>query len=509
MTRRVRNPVPKIPGRIFSVLFLLASFFFLSLSAPAGALTEVEVNPVPSPDGAVLLIVDGLSAPFIYPELTPRALDGSPLEKALVETLPEIAGESARVLDIRAPQTFTEGGHSTLATGNRKADSELVSFRDASIFDAAHKNGYLCLGVMERGDSWAVCAEHDAILRDKNNSVTKMKITLEEYEHSPDNVNVPPGLVKLMNEAAARAPGYTTSKETRDRYSGYNRWGIETTCEVVEYMAENCPGQKYLLTVNVGAVDSSGHRRKNYGYIDCIESLDADLPPLYALCKKQNLAFILTADHGMAFPTPESNGGHQADKYTVSDEAQMVPLIVHAPGVETGVLGGKYGQEDIAPTLLSLLNIPERPRFSDGEVIFEKDYANLKVILQETGSVKLLDGGSGSGSGNWKELASSGADDEFLFLGLEPGRNYKLVVSGGGAAIEKEVFLEDDTILDLAVMVPEASQGREPTGNGAVPSSQAPVSGLGFKRFVGYLLIGLINLGGLLIIARILKGNEE
>lgn len=481
----------------------------------------------------MLLIVDGLSAPFVYPELTPRALDGNPLEKALVETLPEIAGESMRVLDVRAPRTFTEGGHSVLVTGNRKADSEMVSFRDASIYDAAHKNGYLCIGVMEKGDSWAVCAEQDALLRDKNNSVTKLRITLEEYEHPPDNVNVPPGLIKLMNEAAARAPGYTASKETRDRYSGYNRWGLDTACEVIEYMAEHCPDQDYLLTVNVGAVDLSGHYRKNYGYIDCIESLDADLPPLYELCKKKNLAFILTADHGMAFPTADSKGGHQSEKYAVSDEARMVPLIVHSPGVKTGVLEGKYGQEDIAPTLLSLLNIPERPRFSDGEELFEKDYANLKVILQKAGSVKLLEGGSGrvnnnggkdgyrnedingngneGGNENWKELAVSGTDDEFIFLGLEPDLNYKLLVSEGGNVIEKEVFLEGDTVLDLTVVAPEASKNREPTGKGDAPSgdsgdlSRPPVSGLGFKHFVGYLLIGLINLGGLVLIARVLK----
>lgn len=534
-----RKPQPEKANQISFFLFLLASLLFLSLSTPVGALTEVELSPVPSPDGAVFLIVDGLSAPFVYPELTPRALDGNPLEKALLTTLPEIAGESARVLDIRAPQTFTEGGHSVLVTGNRKADSELVSFKDASLFDAAHKNGYLCLGVMERGDSWAICAEQDAILRDKNNSLKNLKISLEEYEHPPKTVKVPPELIKLMKEAGAQAPTYTASKETRERYSGYNRWGIDTACKIVEYMAEKLPDQKYILTVNVGAVDLSGHYRKNYGYIDCIEKLDTDLLPLYELCKKHNLVFILTSDHGMAFPTPDSRGGHQAEKYAVSDEAQMLPLLVQAPGIKVGVLEGKYGQEDIAPTILSLLNIPERPRFSEGEVIFEKDYANLKVIMREKDTIKLLvreneagrrRKGSGSKSkigieesesetvlNSWKELASTRVDNEFLFLGLEPDQSYKIVGAEGASLPENEFFLKGDLVLDFTQMLPAASQTLEKkeaefeafeTFNDSTSPFSLPQS-LGsksnFKRFAGYILIGLINFGGLVLIARILK----
>ena len=155
-------------SRAFPILFFLAmlSVFFNSPDV-ASALTEVEVNPVNTPQGAVVLIVDGLSAPFIYPELTPYALDGTPLEKAELENLPEISKESARLLEFRAPQTFTEGGHSVLVTGNPGADSELVSFKDATVFDILHREGYLCIGVMEKGDSWSICDEQDVILRDE------------------------------------------------------------------------------------------------------------------------------------------------------------------------------------------------------------------------------------------------------------------------------------------------------------------------------------------------------
>ena len=268
--------------RTQSLVFLV--LFVLLLSPITSAYTEVEVSPVQTPNGAVLFIADGMSAPFVYPELTPYALDGSPLERARLEVIPKISKESAKVLELRVPQTFTEGGHSVLVTGNTGADSELVSFRDASVFDVLHEQGYLCIGVMEKGDSWSICAEHDAILRDEKNSISKMEPTLESYEHNPGPSKVPSGLLELMEEKAAGAPGYVSSKEAGERYSGYNRWGIDTAYALVEYMAREYPAQKYLLTVNVGAVDMSGHYRGNYGYLDCIECLDADLMPLYELC---------------------------------------------------------------------------------------------------------------------------------------------------------------------------------------------------------------------------------
>ena len=98
-------------SRAFPILFFLAmlSVFFNSPDV-ASALTEVEVNPVNTPQGAVVLIVDGLSAPFIYPELTPYALDGTPLEKAELENLPEISKES-KVIITTAYQEYAIKGY--------------------------------------------------------------------------------------------------------------------------------------------------------------------------------------------------------------------------------------------------------------------------------------------------------------------------------------------------------------------------------------------------------------
>jgi 2,3-bisphosphoglycerate-independent phosphoglycerate mutase len=498
----------------FPTLLSLLLIIFSAFLAPASALTEVEVSPVNTPQGAVVLIVDGLSASFVYPELTPHALDGTTLEKAKLEIIPKIEKDSARVLEFRAPKTFTEGGHSVLFTGNPDADSELVSFKDATIFDILHKENFLCLAVMEKGDFGSVCAEQDVILKDENNSIKDTKIVLEKYDHSSDSTDVaqiPEGLLEVFKDVADETPEYVKSKEIREKYSGYNRWGIETASAVVKYMAKNRPEQKYLLTVNVGAVDDSGHHRDNYGYIDCIECLDTDLSPLYELCKKNNLGFILTADHGMAFSKDSARGGHQSDKLSASEEAQLIPLIVYTKDVKSGIIGGEYGQEDFAPTLLSILDIPDRPRFMKGKQITLTDHANLRVKLPSKGLVELLKDG--------KTVASPKNDDQFLFLGLDPGSKYmiKATLDSGNSLEEqeKEIILESDYVIefkekeynDLKASKIESGSGKKTSSEENFLKKGTGTSSSGSEHLIAYLLIGLVNLVGLVIIAKILKKN--
>ncbi len=495
--------------RSFSVLFFLSVLFiFFIFPVPSSGLTEAEVTPVNTPQGAVVLIVDGLSAPFIYPELTPHALDGTPLEKAELENIPKIAKESVRVLEFRALQTFTEGGHSVLVTGNPGADSELVSFKDATIFDVLHKNGYLCIAVMEKGDFGSMCAEQDIILKDENNSINNMKIVLEQHANSPD-IRIPDGLVDILKNAANEAPEYVNSKETREKYSGYDRWGIETACDVIKYMTKNNPDHKYLLTVNVGAVDSSGHHRDNYGYIDCIECLDSDISPLYDLCKKNNLAFVLTADHGMGFSKNNSKGGHQSEKFTKTDEAQMIPLIVHTQDVKNEILKSKCSQEDFAPTLLGILDIPDRPRFVEGKQILLTDHVNLMVKFPEKGSAELRQDGN--------VIASLKNDDQFLFLGLKTGSTYTVRSAlDSGTSLEeqeKKLTLETDSVMEFTekeqknkenIELSSSSDKNSTFTAGLVKGNSEPSSS-NLKHFLGYFVIGMVNLVGFVMIAKILK----
>jgi 2,3-bisphosphoglycerate-independent phosphoglycerate mutase len=503
-----------------ALLSLTLLFIFFAFPAPAFALTEVEVSPVNTSDGAVVLIVDGFSASYIYPELMPHSLDGTPLEKARLENIPKICEKSARIQEFRVPQTFTEGGNSVLITGNPGADTELVGIKDATFCDVLHKAGYLCIAVMENGDFGPICAEQDVLVRDANNSINDMKITLERYDHSsdtPEAPEIPEGLLKVLNDAADKAPDYVKSKETREKYSGYNRWGLDTACAVIKYMAANRPGQKYLLTVNVGAVDGSGHHRDNYGYVDCIECLDADLSPLYELCKKNNLAFVLTADHGMAFSKNGAKGGHQSEKLSAAEDTQLVPLIVHAQDVKSGVIEGKHSQEDFAPTLLGILDIPDRPRFATGKQIILTGHADLKVKLPGKGSAELMTDG--------KLIASPKNDDQFLFLGLEPGNTYKISAALDSGNVleeqEKEICLENDSVIEFVekghkerenAQSESSSKGNSTLGAGSLKVNSGTPGSSGFfssisGNWMAYLLIGLINLAGLVIIAKMLKKN--
>jgi len=280
-------------------------------------------------------------------------------------------------------------------------------------------------------------------------------------------------------------------------------------------MAANRPGQKYLLTVNIGAVDGSGHHRDNYGFVDCIECLDADLSPLYELCKENNLAFVLTADHGMAFSKNGARGGHQSEKLSTVEDAQLVPFIVHAQDVKNGIIKGRHSQEEFAPTLLSILDIPDRPRFATGKQIILTGHTDLKVKLPGKGSAELMKDG--------KPVSSPKNDDQFLFLGLEPGSTYKISAAlDSGNSLEepeKEIRLENDSVIEFMeksqnegkiARFESGSKGNSTLTAGSLKGNSGTSNSSGFfgsisGNFMAYLLIGLINLVGLVIIAKILK----
>ncbi|HET8688880.1 MAG TPA: sulfatase-like hydrolase/transferase, partial [Methanosarcina sp.] len=367
--------------------------------------------------------------------------------------------------------------------------------------------------VMEKGDSRSICDEQDAILKDENNSINNMKIVLEQSRPYPDSPEISEGLLHVLEEAADKAPGYVTSKETREKYNGYDRWGIDTAGDIVEYMSRNSPEQKYLLTVNVGAVDSSGHHRDNYGYIDCIECLDSDISSLYELCKKNNLAFVLTADHGMGFSKDDSKGGHQSEKFADTDETQLVPLIIHAQDVKSGILREEHGQEDFTPTLLGILDIPDRPRFAEGKQILLTGHVNLKVTLPEKGSVEIQEDGN--------VIASLKNDDQFLFLGLEPGSacTVRAALESGNKLEEQEkkVLLETDSVVEFTEKGQKGEENiksdtdseKNSTSAASFVKGNSGSSDSGLKHLIGYLVIGIINLVGIIIIAKILKKAQE
>ena len=215
----------------------------------------------------------------------------------------------------------------------------------------------------------------------------------------------------------------------------------------------------------------------------------------------------------MGFSKADSKGGHQTEKFSDTAETQLVPLIIHTQAVKQAVIQEERGQEDFAPTFLGILDIPDRPRFSRGEQIVLTDHVNLKVKLPEKGSVELRKiPKEEQNQGKVEPIESLQNDNEFLLLGLEPEKTYLIKASLNSEnrleEQEKEIFLKTDSVVEFNKKgqinienKEDNSSGLEILGeNSGSPSSKS-------SHLFAYLLIGLVNLAGILIIAKILKKN--
>jgi len=79
---------------------MLPALLILLLLLPGCSALDVQVGPMAQPAGAVILVIDGLGSSYVYPEHNAYALDGSPLNKAVLFNL---TGAGARAVDVRVP----------------------------------------------------------------------------------------------------------------------------------------------------------------------------------------------------------------------------------------------------------------------------------------------------------------------------------------------------------------------------------------------------------------------
>lgn len=471
----------KGPISIRYISMLLLSLCLLI--SPVYAADVIELGQPDVPRGAVILIIDGLGSSYIYPEFTPYALDGSALAKADVPNMSYIMDQSCRVLDVRAPKTYTEAGHSVLVTGYTQALSDLVGSYGTTIYDTAHNYGLYTFGVMQKGDSSGMCSKHDVIIHDTSNSVNSPNMMVKTNIRSTECKHITLEVAKVMQDTipVLKEDLELYPEGSGQRYDVYDNWAINTAMDVIDHMQINYPKQGYLLTINVGGVDSAGHHKKDKGYIESIEGIDAACMELYEKCKANDLLFIFTADHGMTFSSPGSKGGHQAAKYSKTKESQRVPLLISASSIENTVLMGSYGQEDIAPTLMELLYLPNELRSSDGKAIPLRNDTVLKISPPERGKVELLRGED--------VIFTSMVDDICLLRGVSTGHNYKLrFTSENGKSKEKDFFLEEALHIDLSSTV---------VGKSSFFNERRHIIGCG--------LIVVVNVIGLLLIRRLLR----
>ncbi len=406
------------------------------------------------PHGAVILVVDGLGASYVYPEHSAYALDGSPLGKAVLFNL---TGRGARAIDVRVPVPETGQSHSTLVTGSSMADPDSLG---PTIFDAARESGYLCLAVLERGDSLEMLKKQDAVLYLDDNSI-----------HGAEPVpgfrgDAPEDLRSLLQAWRDRFAWYTSVSGTFG-YSEYNRWAIDATSDIVDHFR----GRPFLLLVNVGAADSAAHELGPEEYLKVVKALDAPLGNLTETCRRNGVLLVVTADHGMVFPGKKGKGGHASPKYAERLEALRVPLVFFGPGVEELNLGGRWAQVDIAPTVMSLLGIAQNATWEGRPMPIKESYS-LRVV-GAAGEVALYRDGV--------LVANSSEGPEHDFEGLSRGQ---YTVKAGGKT--QEVLINGDQLIDLA------EKGATQT--------QADI-----RKILGVILILAINLAGIALIIRILK----
>ena len=148
--------------------------------------------------------------------------------------------------------------------------------------------------------------------------------------------------------------------------------------------------------------------------------------------------------------------------------------MILSPNTVTGVIGGEYQQEDIAPTLLGVLDHPPNLQYADGNAINVKKYASIFVRSDPKYQVSLWNNG---------QKVSDGSDSELIFSGLPLNSSYTLKATGDGLNFEEKVSLDSDKQFNFI-----KSENR---------------SGIGNRGLIAIILILIVNIEGLIIIRRI------
>lgn len=446
------------------VIILFTTLLSLSISITALGVSEITLNDVKRPQSAILFIVDGLGSSYYYPELSPFALDGSLLLKANTQNL----SFGARIVDMRTKHPVTGIAHSVIVTGFSDANEEMVGYPDSTIFDITRQHGFVNLAIMEKGDFMNMRNEQDIILFAENNSIDEPLMSIQTK-------NAPDGVYDMMYEYKMKLPSYLDGKKGVDKYSAYNRWGIDAANDLAIEIIKKHPSQRFLMTVNIGAIDSGGHNMGDEDYMKLIGSLDSDLYPLYKTALDNNIAFFFTADHGMSFAAINARrGGHSSDKYSTKLESLRIPLVILSPNTVPGIVGGEYDQEDIAPTLLCVLDLPNHLPYADGNAVNVKKYASIFVKADSKYQVSLWSNG---------QKLSERSDSELIFTGLPLNSGYILKATGAEGTFEEKISLDSDKHFNFKK-----------------PKSVLTISNRGL---IAVILILIVNIAGLIIIRRI------
>ncbi|MGB3943950.1 MAG: sulfatase-like hydrolase/transferase, partial [Methanothrix sp.] len=217
------------------------------------------------------------------------------------------------------------------------------------------------------------------------------------------------------------------------------------------------------------------------GYVETISGLDAPLGRLVEACESVGALLLITADHGMSFPSGEGKGGHSSSKYSGQPESLSVPAVFMGPGVDDIVISGHWSQVDLGPTLLDLLNIRAALPFSEGRAIPVSKLSDLTVDAGRVAEVEVHKDGA--------LVARATGDSRYIFRDLERG-TYS-VESGDRAA---QVHLSGDQTIDMSKS--EAA---------SLFDLISPIFEPERRKYVAAFLILAVNVVGAVLILRIAR----
>ncbi|HEY3272679.1 MAG TPA: arylsulfatase [Methanocella sp.] len=316
---------------------------------------------------AVLVIIDGMGSSYIYPEHTPLCLDGSLLPVIRTGFL---ENATARY-ELWVPTPETESGNAVIVTGYSGATQDAFAYFGATIYDVLRSEGYLSIAIMETGDNADMRKKPDIIVHERNNSVYNPDVAIViNSESVPSDIRN-----LLLADPPARLK---TSTDHDSAYLKYDKWPLDKATELVGYMRDRYPGQKYLLVLSVGGTDMAAQEQGYKSYGQAIADLDPGLALLAEACQASGDVLLVTADHGMSFKSPASKGSHASGEASLQNESCLAPLLVFSE--VSGIRSGTFGQECLAPTLLSLMECPDTLTIEDGEPIPVSDSASLYLI---------------------------------------------------------------------------------------------------------------------------------
>jgi len=291
-----------------------------------------------SAENLILIVIDGAGSSYFSEETTPNILALSKY------------GFFTKNFQTKVPST-TES-HSIIFSGIYNSSYDWTSYlnmvaQNVTIFDSAKSSNYTLLAIMGKGDSPEIIRKMDAALFDADNN----------FFYLNSNLNLTHTLSYPLTETFTLANNLSAYENRSNVYEAYTDWVKDSVKSVIKALSDS--DEKFILVVNFPALDEAGHENFDAYYLQTLKETDSDIKEIFDALLETSLlnktAFVLTADHGMQ-KTKYGRGAH-ADIY--NDLTLKVPFLLIAPQIDSRTSGSLYFNDDITPTLLKLLNLPQ------------------------------------------------------------------------------------------------------------------------------------------------------